>query len=69
MGQFGSVEIVGQNRLIVVALCTHNGCSNLAKSYTMSPTGSSQGKLGRNLFYILGVGFCFLAPLFVHYKG
>ena len=45
MGQFGSVEIVGQNRLIVVALGTHNGCSNLAKSDTVSPACASKDEV------------------------
>ena len=50
-----------QDFIVVIALLTHNSCSNLTETYTMSPSGSSELEPCR---YAIGISFSF-----IHDKG
>lgn len=41
----GIDKVVKENLLVVIALCAHNGGSNLAQAHTVTPSGTAQDEL------------------------
>ena len=58
---FSSLIVVQQDGIIEIALLAHHGSTNLAESYSVSPSGANQFEALRNTVFI--------CIIFIYHEG